>query len=168
VPAGRIFALGEGEEEISFESGALEGRLWLKRGDVHAIQEGDVVSVASPEALTEALGHFRANGIRQVLVQEHVDGDVVKFYGVGDRAFFRVFSASGEDVTDRMGSLQILARRAARAVGLEVYGGDAVIAPHGEIRLIDLNDWPSFSRCCESAGASIATYLVDRKPFPAA
>jgi hypothetical protein len=47
-------------------------------------------------------------------------------------------------------------------VGLEVYGGDAVMTERNGPVLIDLNDWPSFSRCCHSAAISIASYVESR------
>lgn len=136
-------------------------RLWFKRGDVHAIQAGDVAHVASKEEMARALDHFRSNGIEEVLVQDHVDGMVVKFYGVGQGEYFRAYLAeTGEDITASVPALRDVARVASRTVGLEVYGGDAVLTNGDGVSLIDLNDWPSFSRCCQTAAASIAGYVA--------
>ena len=68
-------------------------------------------------------------------------------------------AAEGKDVTSEAGRLRTIARQAAGAVGLEVYGGDAILTEGNEPVLIDLNDWPSFSPCCRSAAVSIASYL---------
>jgi hypothetical protein len=57
------------------------------------------------------------------------------------------------------GALAALAERGAAAVGLEVYGGDAVRDPAGALWLIDLNDWPSYGPCRASAADAIAGYL---------
>ena len=54
------------------------------------------------------------------------------------------------------------ARRAATALGLEVFGGDAIVTPRGPILLIDLNAWPSFALYRDEAAAEIASYLEDR------
>jgi glutathione synthase/RimK-type ligase-like ATP-grasp enzyme len=133
---------------------------WLKRGDVHSTREGDVAKVASREELFQALNHFRRQKIEEVFVQEHVSGEVIKFYGVGAGEYFRAFLASnGDDVTSQMGLLGQLAHRSAEAVGLEIYGGDAILTRKGEMVLVDLNDWPSFSRCGHSAAERIAKYV---------
>lgn len=158
MPLSRMITLEQAEQQIGLQ---LSRRIWLKRGDVHAMQSGDVVSLESQGDLPVALDHFRRHNIRDILLQEHVEGHVVKFYGVGDGGYFKAFSAhTGEDVTGSVRSLVDLAVVASRIVGLEVYGGDAVLTNQKEIFLIDLNDWPSFSRCCNSAAEGIASYLM--------
>jgi len=134
--------------------------IWLKRGDVHAMQEGDVVLIKAPQDLEPALRHFQRHGIEDALLQEHIDGEVIKFYGVCGKGYFKAFWAETDDeATAQVGPLQGLAEAAARAVGIEVYGGDAVLTPARELFLIDLNDWPSFSRCCSEAAVHIAAYV---------
>ena len=157
VPPSRVVTLEEAEEKISLRS---SDGLWLKRGDVHAMEPGDVTSVTSREELDQALQHFFDHNIRDILVQEHVRGPVVKFYGVGQGAYFKAYlAANGEELTSRADRLWAVARQAARAVGLQVYGGDAVLTDKNGPVLIDLNDWPSFSRCCRSAAGNIAAYV---------
>lgn len=160
IPPSLMVTLQEAKERISPGSSQ---KLWLKRGDVHAIEEGDVVSVSCREELDEALDHFRRREILDILVQDHVEGPVVKFYGVGRGEYFKAYLAStGEEISDRAGSLPAVAVHAAEAAGLEVYGGDAVLTEAAGAVLIDLNDWPSFSRCRESAAVSIAAYFHQR------
>jgi glutathione synthase/RimK-type ligase-like ATP-grasp enzyme len=157
VPPSQIVRLEDAEAEIPLDSSA---RLWLKRGDVHAMEPGDVASVTCKEERDQALEHFFGKSIRDILIQEHVQGPVVKFYGVGAGGYFRAYlAASGDEVTAGVGPLEALARKAARAVGLEVFGGDAVLTETNGPVLIDLNDWPSFSRCRHSAARSIAAYV---------
>ncbi len=157
IPPSRVIAVEEAEEKISLHS---SDGLWLKRGDVHAIEPGDVAYVTCKEELDRALEHFFGKGIRDILVQRHVKGPAVKFYGVGRHEYFRAYlAAEGKDVTSEAGRLRTIARQAAGAVGLEVYGGDAILTEGNEPVLIDLNDWPSFSPCCRSAAVSIASYL---------
>jgi glutathione synthase/RimK-type ligase-like ATP-grasp enzyme len=160
IPPSRMVSLGDAEEIISLQTA---DRLWLKRGDVHAIEPGDVASVTCREELDKALEHFLDKDIRDILVQEHVRGPVVKFYGVGRHEYFRVYLAdNGEELTSEAERLWDVARQAVGAVGLEVYGGDAVLTERNGPVLIDLNDWPSFSRCCGSAARSIAAYVGAR------
>ena len=45
---------------------------------------------------------------------------------------------------------------------LDFYGGDAIISDSGEIHIIDINDWPSFSICREEAAKAIADYIIKK------
>jgi len=134
---------------------------WLKRGDVHATEAGDVVFVADAAAATEALHRLRARGIERVVLQRHVPGVVLKFYAIANG--FLAWYPPPETALE-IGSAQVAEPRAvaaagARAVGLEVYGGDCVVDANGRLRLIDLNDWPSYAPCRAAAAEAIATYL---------
>jgi len=158
MPSSRMMTLEEAEQGIDFQ---FPGRIWLKRGDVHAMQSGDVIALESETEVQRALDHYRRHGIGDILLQDHVEGHVVKFYGIGTGEYFRAYlAATGEDITSRARPLVELAVYAAQVVGLEIYGGDAVLTDEDEVLLIDLNDWPSFSRCCKTAAESIASYLV--------
>jgi len=53
-------------------------------------------------------------------------------------------------------------RRAALALGLDVYGGDAIVTPASEIVLLDVNAWPSFALYRDEASLAIASYLALR------
>jgi D-alanine-D-alanine ligase-like ATP-grasp enzyme len=59
-------------------------------------------------------------------------------------------------------ALARLVRRAASALGLEVYGGDAIATATGELVLLDVNAWPSFALYRDEASAAIASYLALR------
>ena len=163
LPRGRITAPEEARRSIVFD-GSKE--YWVKRGDVHKVEPGDVVRVASQEELEAALGHFLRRHINAIVVQEHVRGEVVKFYCVsaGSTAAGPYFSAFPEgldaEIKEDLAELRRLAEKAAAATGLEVYGGDAVITPEGKAVLIDLNAWPSFSRCRTMAAERIARYVA--------
>lgn len=158
LPLSKILSLDELENDFPWRRST---RYWLKRGDVHAMQPEDVLKVASKQELVSALNHFRNRNIREVLVQEHVDGQVIKFYGIGSSEYFCAFIASnGNEITSPVKQLSRLARLSAEVVGLEIYGGDAVLVSGEKFVLIDLNDWPSFSRCCQTAAKSIARYIM--------
>ena len=51
---------------------------------------------------------------------------------------------------------------AAAALGLEVFGGDAVIKANGEPMIIDLNAWPSYALYRDRAAQAIADCLTER------
>jgi hypothetical protein len=134
---------------------------WLKRGDVHATEPDDVVRVHAVAAADAAAARLRARGIEHLVVQRHVEGAVTKFYAVAERL---VAWYSSDEMVEPLGrdgaeGLQALAAGAARALGLEVHGGDVVTDRDGRLQLIDLNDWPSFARCRAAGARAIAARL---------
>jgi glutathione synthase/RimK-type ligase-like ATP-grasp enzyme len=158
IPLSQTVNLEEAKAGIALQS---SDKLWVKRGDVHAVEPGDVASVTCKEDLDQALAHFLGKNIRHILLQKHVPGPVVKFYGVAQGEFFRAYlAANGEELSTNTDQIRAIARQAAGVVGLEVYGGDAVLSETNGPILIDLNDWPSFSRCCHSAAENIAAYVA--------
>ncbi len=100
--------------------------------------------------------------MKQAVFQKHCEGDEVKFYAVnGKRLFWPYYPRECEGHPFDEKALRTLADRAAQALGLTIYGGDAIISPDGDITLIDLNDWPSFAPCRGAAASAIAKYLKD-------
>lgn len=160
IPPSVCLDLRRGVPESDGLSG---GRRWVKRGDVHATGPGDVVAVDDPATLRAVLEDFRRRGIDRVVIQEHVEGTPVKFYAVRETPFF--FWA-GPDPGGRRwvdeGVLRHWATRAAEVLGLDVYGGDAVVKPDGTVVLIDVNDWPSFAPCAEAAVPFIVEAIFRR------
>ena len=140
-------------------------RLWVKRGDVHAERPEDVVATTR-DGLAAAVTAFTARDIPWVAVQEHVEGPVVKFYGVADGRFFRYYRAENGGSTapqDLDGDrLRAVAFEAAALLGLEVFGGDVAFPEPDRPVLIDINDWPSFAPFRDAAADAIAGYVVDR------
>jgi len=135
---------------------------WIKRGDVHAIDADDVAFCADRAAAREALRSLAARGVERAVVQQHVAGRVIKFYGV-HRHFFHCVQAPDDLALDPnvVRRIDAIGRLGAAALGVEIYGGDCVVDPSGMVHLIDLNDWPSYGPCRFSAAKSIATYLKE-------
>ena len=103
----------------------------------------------------------RPSPIARVALQRHVEGRVCKFYGAAN-GFLATFSPGGTSLAlaaEQLAALRALAMAAARAVGLEVYGGDCVFSPSAGVALIDLNDWPSYGPCRAAAADAIADHL---------
>ena len=84
---------------------------------------------------------------------------MVKFYGVTDTDYFSVADAGGVNAATRT-RLHRAAQSAAAALGLEVWGGDAIIERE-QFKLVDFNDWPSFERVRAPAAAAIARRTLD-------
>ena len=148
------------------------GPAWVKRADVHNTQDGDVVFAPGRAQALEALGGLAARGIPRAVLQDPIAGDLIKFYGVGDPRrrvgappWFRWFYHRDQRVAgypfaeERLAGL---AQRAAAALGLEIYGGDAIVGKDGGPVLIDLNAWPSFALYRNEASERIAAYLAGR------
>jgi len=134
---------------------------WLKRGDVHAIEPDDVVRVDGPAAARAALAAMHERGIATALAQRHIEGAVIKFYAVRGRFFSASVAGSAVRLAaDEETALRALAEAGAAALGLEVFGGDGVRDRHGDLWLIDLNDWPSYAPCRFAACEAIASYLT--------
>lgn len=150
---------------------------WIKRGNSHAIVKEDVVYVECKEEAEHVMADFRRRGIPVAVVNEHLVGDLVKFYGVLGTDFFYTFYPS-EQSHSKFGleaingetrgypfdvkKLQEYGNRAATALDVPIYGGDCVVSKTGEIRIIDFNDWPSFARCREEAAPKIAECIYNR------
>src|SRR5262245_47969779 len=60
--------------------------VWVKRADVHYVEVGDVTRASTAEAVETALAGLARRGISRAVLQAHIDGDLVKFYGVGGGA----------------------------------------------------------------------------------
>ena len=149
---------------------AVDLPVWVKRADVHNTQDGDVVQVESAAALARALAALAARGIERAVLQPHVAGDLVKFYGVGVAEpggappWFHWFHHADQQLAGYPVDAGRLARvfaHAASTLGLEVYGGDAIVSEDALV-LLDLNAWPSFARVREEASRVIAAHLVRR------
>lgn len=152
--------------------GGIAFPCWVKRGDVHATQGGDVSFVTSSEDLEATLARLAERGIGNAVLQKHVPGDLIKFYGVkggGEtetglswfHGFYHRDQALARHPFDPR-ELEAEASRAAGALGLDVFGGDAIATPKGRIVLIDLNAWPSFALYRSVAASSIASLLAAR------
>ncbi len=144
-------------------------RVWVKRGDYHAIEKRDVQFAETPEDLRRIMVDFQRREIARVLVQQHVDGDLIKFYGVrspgGTSRWFHWFYHRDQllrhHAFDR-GRLQRLCEQAADRMGLEIFGGDAIVTADGRIFVIDVNAWPSFALFRPTAAQHIADHIAGR------
>ena len=142
---------------------ALNGGIWLKRGDVHASVTADVQWIDSRARLDAGMADFARRGIEVAALQAHRAGDEIKFYGVAASGFFHWFySGEASKYPFNFVALEELVDRAAAATGLDIFGGDVIVSPAGELTLIDLNDWPSFAPCRERASYAIAEFITKR------
>lgn len=149
---------------------------WVKRGDFHAIHKEDVSYVRHSEEAGGILSEYALRGIRRAVVNRHLEGDLIKFYGVSGSDFFYWFypfdsnhskfgweringKASGISFSEE--EMRHICQRASEVLSVSVYGGDCIVSPDGSIRIIDFNDWPSFAPCRDRAAPCIGD-CIDR------
>ncbi|MFA6092440.1 MAG: hypothetical protein WCU88_07360 [Elusimicrobiota bacterium] len=146
-----------------------ESGYWLKRGDVHNTCDHDVVFAETWAQARPILSDFASREITHCVIQPHIEGDVVKFYGAGPGRWFTWFHHDTTRAKRHPFSVDELARLAsqgARALDLGIFGGDAIISPDGTVTLLDLNSWPSFARVRQEAAVQIAWHLQARLKSP--
>lgn len=155
--------------------------MWLKRGDGWSCHQGDVVFAKSRIEATEAIQNMRKRGVKEILTSPHIEGDIIKFYGVSGsdetppffclyypdatKSKFQLERHNGEchKYPFHIETLQSIAFAAAKAIGIDIFGGDCIVSPKGEIQIIDINDFPSFKSCRDEAAAAIATLINSKK-----
>ena len=71
---------------------------WLKRGDMSAQSKADVVYCKDRAALANQQASFVIRGVTNWIVQAHIPGDLVKFYGVRG-GFFRYYYPNDDGIS---------------------------------------------------------------------
>jgi len=138
--------------------------VWVKRGDVHSTQPNDVQLHFDRRSIDMTLRSLHSRWVKHAVLQEHVQGDLIKFYGVLGQNWFRHFYHKPEDnhgYPFSVEQIQKTAEMAAYKLGLQVFGGDFVVTEDSHY-LIDINSWPSFAPCREEASKQIASHLIRR------
>ena len=163
IPFPKSVVVATDSDTKANDVGLGANKVWIKRGDVHAVHKEDVALAATGEEELGLLREFHQREIYEAILQEHLDGDTVKFYAARETDLFHWYHLNGKYHTPFDESkLRGLASASAEALDLFVYGGDAIIGKDGGITIIDINDWPSFAPVREAASAAIAQ-LIFRK-----
>ncbi len=148
---------------------------WVKRGDFHAMHKEDVSYCRHPQEAQDVLQEYFYRGINRAVINRHLEGDLVKFYGVAGTDFFFSFypyfghnekfgldAVNGKPLCmpyDKE-KLHAVCERAASLLDVVVYGGDCIIDAQGNFSIIDFNDWPSFAPCRKEASVQIARRVI--------
>ncbi len=151
-------------------------RCWIKRGDFHAMHKEDVSYVRHPEEAQEVLQEYFLRGIKRAVINIHLEGDLVKFYGVQGTDYFFWFypydaghskygleaiNGKSRGIKFDEAELRRICDDASEALDVKIYGGDCIIDPDGSMRIIDFNDWPSFAPCRKEAAPHIAKCIFN-------
>lgn len=147
---------------------------WIKRGEGWSCHKDDVCFVQNSKEAELAIANMHKRGIEKCIYTEHCQGDIIKFYGVGQEFFHfsypdpdkskfgleKINGAPKQYPFDHQ-RLKEIVFSAAKHIGLQIYGGDCIITNNGEIFLIDINDFPSFSIIREKAAKEIAKNIMN-------
>ena len=148
---------------------------WIKRGDFHAMHKEDVSYCRHIEEAQEVLQEYFYRGIKRAVINKHLPGDLIKFYGVKGSPFFYWFypfdeghSKYGHEAINGKSTgfdfdikqLKEICHNAADTLDVVVYGGDCIVSSDGDINIIDFNDWPSFAPCRNEAAPHIAKAVM--------
>ena len=162
-------------DSIALDFPLIEEGVWIKRGDFQPMQSSDVSFTRNADEAKAVLNEYASRGIETAVINKHLRGDLVKFYGVSGSDFFHWFypTACGyskfglEEINGKPRNipfdeqqLKHICNQASKALNVRVYGGDCVICEHDKsIKIIDFNDWPSFAPCRDEAAQHIASAI---------
>ena len=148
---------------------------WIKRGDFHAMHKEDVSYCRHIEEAQDMLQDYCLRGIRRAVINRHLEGDLVKFYGISGQPFFYWFypfdmghskygyeavNGKSQGIPFSEDYLREICQKASDTLEVKVYGGDCIVDQDGSIRIIDFNDWPSFAPCRKEAAPFIAKCVL--------
>lgn len=149
---------------------------WIKRGDFHAMHKEDVSYCRHVQEAQEVLQEYFYRGIKRAVINRHLEGDLIKFYGVSGMPFFHWFypfesghSKYGHEAINGKSQglkfdeeyLKEICQKASDVLDVKIYGGDCIVGTDGSIRIIDFNDWPSFAPCRTEAAPMIAKCVIN-------
>lgn len=175
VPYPDSLIVNTNESVIADLKDAGFSKCWIKRGDFHAMHKEDVSYCRHPEEAQEVLHEYFYRGIKRAVINRHLVGDLIKFYGVSGQPFFYWFypfdeghSKYGYEAVNGKSrglhfdeeELKMMCQRASDILDVKIYGGDCIVDPDGTIRIIDFNDWPSFAPCRQEAAPWIAKCML--------
>lgn len=171
------FLVGEGRNILFFSTESRDDisvPLWLKNCEGCAVTADDTVFCPTHEDFRRAFSGMEERGVSIWMAQEHLKGDLIKFYSVEGTDFFHwSYASSGhskfglEAVNGKEQGFAFDAQRIklyadmiAKRLNVPIYGGDAVVDENGDFFFIDFNDFPSFSCCREDAAEAIAKRIA--------
>ncbi|MDD4409475.1 MAG: hypothetical protein PHW52_02355 [Candidatus Pacebacteria bacterium] len=149
MPLTRFVAIGD------LDIGLIAGKSILKPANRHefwfVIENEDDLSKAKDEYLKE--------GIEEVIIQDFVEGQHVKYYCIDETVILPDDIDFLEDMKRQLVEQVLLS---GSATGLKVFGGDFIVTDE-KAYCLDTNDWPSFGSVSgitqEESAVMIANYI---------
>ena len=146
---------------------------WIKKAEGWSCHCNDVSFAGTKDEATAAIEEMAQRGANGYIQMLHCPGDIIKFYGIGEQLFHHSYPTGTKFGKEQINGspkhygfnasrLKEIAQKAAKAVGIEIYGGDAIVTPQGEIFIIDINDFPSFTAIRDLAAKEIAKLIMNK------
>ena len=123
---------------------------WVKAMHPRGVTDGDVCRVETPLEADSRVLELAAEGYTDIVVTRHVDGPLLKLYVVSGRVV---------NVSEEASAYAPLAEKVGEILHLDIYGVDMILSAEGP-RIIDVNDFPSFSSCRVVAAQAIASLAM--------
>ena len=149
---------------------------WIKRSEGWSTHKDDVCFAKDAHEAVEAFHAMKERGIDACIHCGHIEGDIIKFYGVGRRFFHHCYpdpekskfgleriNGKAQHHPFDLEKLKKTIFKAAEALEIDIYGGDCIANAQGEFFIIDFNDFPSFSAVRNEAAKEIAAHIMDLK-----
>lgn len=168
--------ISELPEILREEVSVAQDGWWVKNGDDATSGPQDVEYCEDFSGVVSALEQYRERRIEKAVISRHLNGDLIKFYGTHPSGFLYWFypaltghgkfgneSINGEpkrypfDLND----LADIGFRLSKILDVKIFGGDCIVDESGHIKIIDFNDWPSFSIIRKQASHYIARVIDD-------
>lgn len=137
---------------------------WVKRADCQTIHKEDVAYARHIQEAQDLLNEFFIRAIPQAVVAQNAEGAHLKFYGVADTDFFHWFFTKDNQIPEfNVEEFKTVCSRAASALGVQIYGGDAIVDPaNGHYVIVSFDDWPGFAPCRDAAAKAIVKLVASR------
>lgn len=176
IPTAESIIVNTNEKVISDLKKKKIVSCWIKRGDYHSMHKEDVCYCRHPEEAQDVLHEFFYRGINRAVINRHLTGDLIKFYGVVGQPFFYWLypfdnldsSAPNLNLEKDKGKIKFdenylkeICSQTAEILDIKIYGGDCIVDADGSIRIIDFNDWPSYAPCRKEAAPYIAKCIIN-------
>lgn len=147
---------------------------WVKRADFQTEGRNDVVYCQTAQDGISVLHSMKERGIKRALLSEHIDGNLIKFYKVAESGFLywylpkrdkfgmainekirveKIDEEGLKEITDKIG----------RCMGFDFFGGDIMVDASGKMKVIDVNDFPSYCACRDQAVEAIVKRMKMEK-----
>lgn len=135
-------------------------KCWIKKGDGYTTDKNDICFCNSPAEVEAALREMFERGEEGAILSRHIEGDLVKFYGIAGQPYFHWYYPEGGQNKFDVKELEATSRMLAKIFGLTIYGGDCIVREDGSYAVIDFNDWPSFKVCRKEAAHHITAAII--------
>jgi len=89
-----------------------------------------------------AINEYNIIGAREIIAQDYLDGQHLKYYVIGEDVFLPGIAENYHNrLTDYIREQALLS---GQSLGLKIFGGDFIIC-QDKVFCVDTNDWPTFS-----------------------